>query len=48
MYSVISIVWDLLRTLIVVGVIIFFHELGHFIAAKKLGITDYRRPELPE
>ena len=42
MYSVISIFWDLLRTLIVVGVIIFFHELGHFIAAKKLGITVER------
>ncbi|MFC1713387.1 RIP metalloprotease RseP [Candidatus Poribacteria bacterium] len=34
----ISIIWSL----IILGVIIFFHELGHFVAAKKLGIKVER------
>jgi len=38
MYSAVSIIWDIFRTLLVVGVIIFVHELGHFLAAKRLGI----------
>jgi len=35
---IINIIW----TLIILGVIIFFHELGHFLAAKKLGIVVER------
>ncbi len=42
MNSVFGILWDIARTLILVGVIIFVHELGHFLAAKKLGITVER------
>lgn len=42
MYYIINILWDLIRTLLIVGIIIFFHELGHFLAAKKLGITVER------
>jgi regulator of sigma E protease len=38
MYSAVGIIWDIFRTLLVVGVIIFVHELGHFLAAKRLGI----------
>ena len=38
MYSVISVVWVILRALPVLGIIIFVHELGHFLAAKRLGI----------
>ena len=34
MHYVVNILW----TFLVVGVIIFFHELGHFLAAKKVGI----------
>ncbi len=34
----VSIIWSL----IILGVIIFFHELGHFVAAKKLGIKVER------
>jgi regulator of sigma E protease len=33
---------NLIWTLILVGIIIFFHELGHFIAAKKVGIKVER------
>lgn len=33
---------DIMLTLIILGVIIFFHELGHFLAAKKLGIVVER------
>jgi len=33
---------NILWTLIVVGVIIFFHELGHFLAGKRLGIKVER------
>ena len=42
MYSIISVLWSLIRTFLIVGIIIFFHELGHFLAAKKLGITVER------
>lgn len=42
MNSAIGLIWDIARTLIVVGVIIFLHELGHFLAAKKLGIIVER------
>lgn len=38
MYSLISVIW----TFIIVGLIIFFHELGHFLSAKKLGIKVER------
>ena len=34
----VNIIW----TLMIVGIIIFFHELGHFLAAKKLGIMVER------
>jgi len=42
MNSIILTIWDAIRTLIVIGVIIFVHELGHFIAAKKLKIKVER------
>lgn len=42
MYSVVSTFWDILRTLLVVGVMIFIHELGHFLAGKKVGIKVER------
>lgn len=35
---IVSMIW----TLAIVGIIIFFHELGHFLAAKRLGITVER------
>lgn len=35
---IINILW----TLVILGFIIFFHELGHFLAAKKLGIVVER------
>lgn len=38
MYSAVGTIWDIIRTLLIVGVIIFVHELGHFLAAKRLGI----------
>jgi regulator of sigma E protease len=38
MYYAVSTIWNIIRTLLVVGVIIFVHELGHFLAAKRLGI----------
>ena len=34
----VNVIW----TLAIVGIIIFFHELGHFLAAKKLGIKVER------
>jgi regulator of sigma E protease len=37
-----NLIWDIARTLIVVGVIIFVHELGHFLAAKRLKINVER------
>jgi len=37
-----NLIWDIIRTLIVVGIIIFVHELGHFLAAKKLKIKVER------
>ena len=42
MYSAVGTIWDIIRTLLVVGVIIFAHELGHFLAAKRLGIKVER------
>lgn len=31
-------IWTILQFVIAFGLLVFFHELGHFIAAKKLGI----------
>ena len=34
--------WNVIKTLLVIGIIIFVHELGHFIAAKKMNIKVQR------
>ncbi|MBD3180869.1 RIP metalloprotease RseP [Candidatus Poribacteria bacterium] len=36
--SFINIIWDIIRTLLIVGIIIFVHELGHFLVALMVGI----------
>ena len=33
-----NVVWTIVKTIIVLGLLIFFHELGHFITAKLCGI----------
>lgn len=42
MQSVLNIALDIIKTLLIIDVMIFVHELGHFIAAKKSGITVLR------
>jgi len=39
---IVNIAWDIIKTLIIIDVMIFIHELGHFLAAKKSGITVLR------
>jgi regulator of sigma E protease len=39
---VVNIVWDIIKTLLIVDIMIFVHELGHFLAAKKSGIKVLR------
>lgn len=42
MQSVLNIALDIIKTLLIIDVMIFVHELGHFIAAKKSGIIVLR------
>jgi len=42
MQSVLNIALDIIKTLLIIDVLIFVHELGHFIAAKKVGIKVLR------
>jgi len=36
--AVLNVVWTIVKTVLMLGVMIFFHELGHFITAKLSGI----------
>ena len=38
MSGVLNVVWTIVKTIIVLGFLIFFHELGHFVTAKLCGI----------
>ena len=42
MNSIFSVLWLIVRAAPVIGILIFAHELGHFLAAKKLGIRVER------
>lgn len=42
MDSILITFWNIVKTLLVIGIIIFVHELGHFIAAKKMKIKVER------
>ncbi len=42
MDSVLITFWNIVKTLLVIGIIIFVHELGHFIAAKRMKIKVER------
>jgi len=42
MQSALNIALDIIKTLLIIDVLIFIHELGHFIAAKKVGIKVLR------
>ena len=39
---IVSIAFDVIKTLLVIDLLIFIHELGHFLAARKSGITVLR------
>ena len=38
MSGVLNVAWTIVKTVIVLGALIFFHELGHFVTAKLCGI----------
>jgi len=42
MQSALNLALDIIKTLIIIDILIFVHELGHFIAAKKVGIKVLR------
>jgi regulator of sigma E protease len=42
MQSALNIALDIIKTLLIIDVMIFVHELGHFISAKKVGIKVLR------
>ena len=37
-----EVVWNLIRFFLILGLLIFIHELGHFVTAKKVGIYVFR------
>jgi len=39
---IVNIAFDIIKTLLVIDLLIFIHELGHFLAARKSGITVLR------
>jgi len=39
---IVNIAWNIIKTLLIIDIMIFIHEFGHFLAAKKSGITVLR------